>query len=86
MLGDEFLCQAWPDVKVTVLIYLVNVEGAGRKHSAWMNWGYYCLVLFIWKIALANVAGRVVGVNGVSQRPYELLCSPVRIFLLLLRT
>ena len=59
----------------------MNVEGAGIKHSAWMNWDNYFLVLFIRTMTLAACAGGKVGVSGMSHRKSDMLRLLVRMML-----
>ena len=61
---------------MAIFIDLMNVEGAGLKHSALSNWANCFLVLFIWAISLADCVGLLGGVSGISQKPSEVLRSP----------
>ena len=55
-----------------IFIALVDVEGSGLKHAEWRNRANYLLVLFICIMVLADGAGRLGGVDEVSQRLSEL--------------
>ena len=84
MLGDEVLCKSWPGGEVTLFIARMNAEGAGLKYASWNNWANSFLVLFIWTIALTGCDVGLVGVSGMSHRPSDTLCLPVRIMFLFL--
>ena len=61
------------------LMVFINVKCAGLKHAAWRNWANYFFLLFTLTIARADCVEWIIGVNGISQRPSEVLLSPFMI-------